>query len=53
MSPPQNGTYYITNDALKQAVDLSQGDVSPNTPIIGYTPNEKQDSQKVSIFSSA
>ena len=48
-----NGTYYITNDTLGKAVDLSDSNIPPNTPIIGFTPNESKDNQKVIIFSSA
>ena len=52
--PLVNGTYHISIviGTVKKYVDLTESDTDPNTPIIGFTPDDSKENQKVSIFSS-
>ena len=52
--PLENGTYHIAMyfGSDKKYVDLTESNTAPNTPIIGYTPDDSKLNQKVSIFSS-
>ena len=52
--PLVNGTYHISIviGTVKKYVDLTESDSAPNTPIIGFTPDDSKENQKVSICSS-
>ena len=50
----KNGTYHISIviGGVKKYVDLTESNTNPNTPIIGFTPDDSKNNQKVSILSS-